>query len=221
MEIRVCFVPQPDEEPVERPAVPVTSAPRSTNIMTTSAVFPRRSARSRVIISPHRSRGGSENRPSWGGRRVGSVSCVPPKVGSDSRITTSDYQRGVLHISVADSGAGISEADQAKLFKGVVQFNPDKLQGGGGRYTPHTASFISFSPVQPPDCGFPLYVITHAHSFTVYPSAAALPAASVCSSARTSWTSTEGTSPSPPRGRDRGRSFASSCPCDAPARPLW
>jgi signal transduction histidine kinase len=33
---------------------------------------------------------------------------------------------------VTDSGAGISQSDQQKLFKGVVQFNPDKLQEGGG-----------------------------------------------------------------------------------------
>ena len=72
--------------------------------------------------------------PSARGRWAGLEGGVErPRVGSDSRITSSDYQRGVLHISVSDSGAGINAEDQAKLFKGVVQFNPDKLQGGGGR----------------------------------------------------------------------------------------
>eukprot|EP00597_Dinobryon_sp_UTEXLB2267_P000711 CAMPEP_0170070286 /NCGR_PEP_ID=MMETSP0019_2-20121128/8639_1 /TAXON_ID=98059 /ORGANISM="Dinobryon sp., Strain UTEXLB2267" /LENGTH=381 /DNA_ID=CAMNT_0010278535 /DNA_START=675 /DNA_END=1816 /DNA_ORIENTATION=- len=37
-----------------------------------------------------------------------------------------------LVLSVTDSGAGISKENQARLFKGVVQFNPGKLQGGQG-----------------------------------------------------------------------------------------
>jgi len=40
--------------------------------------------------------------------------------------------RGTFSLSVADSGAGISEENQQRLFKEVVQFNPEKLQGGGG-----------------------------------------------------------------------------------------
>jgi hypothetical protein len=40
--------------------------------------------------------------------------------------------RGTLHIHVTDSGAGISEENQKKLFNEIVQFNPEKLQGGGG-----------------------------------------------------------------------------------------
>eukprot|EP00607_Mallomonas_marina_P003130 CAMPEP_0182438702 /NCGR_PEP_ID=MMETSP1167-20130531/85964_1 /TAXON_ID=2988 /ORGANISM="Mallomonas Sp, Strain CCMP3275" /LENGTH=495 /DNA_ID=CAMNT_0024632193 /DNA_START=1112 /DNA_END=2599 /DNA_ORIENTATION=+ len=38
----------------------------------------------------------------------------------------------VLKIEVTDSGAGISPENQARLFKEIVQFNPGKLQGGGG-----------------------------------------------------------------------------------------
>ena len=38
----------------------------------------------------------------------------------------------MLHISVIDSGAGISAENQKKLFKEVIQFNPEKLQSGGG-----------------------------------------------------------------------------------------
>ena len=39
---------------------------------------------------------------------------------------------GALVISVVDTGAGMSEADQKRLFKGVVQFRPHELQAGGG-----------------------------------------------------------------------------------------
>jgi Histidine kinase-, DNA gyrase B-, and HSP90-like ATPase len=41
-------------------------------------------------------------------------------------------EQGCLEIVVSDSGAGISPENQKKLFKEVVQFNPEKLQGGGG-----------------------------------------------------------------------------------------
>ena len=39
---------------------------------------------------------------------------------------------GELVIEIKDSGAGISEANQKKLFNEVVQFNPELLQNGGG-----------------------------------------------------------------------------------------
>eukprot|EP00607_Mallomonas_marina_P009756 CAMPEP_0182420796 /NCGR_PEP_ID=MMETSP1167-20130531/5871_1 /TAXON_ID=2988 /ORGANISM="Mallomonas Sp, Strain CCMP3275" /LENGTH=656 /DNA_ID=CAMNT_0024597247 /DNA_START=640 /DNA_END=2610 /DNA_ORIENTATION=- len=38
----------------------------------------------------------------------------------------------MLKLDVTDSGAGISEENQKKLFKEVIQFNPGKLQKGGG-----------------------------------------------------------------------------------------
>ena len=39
---------------------------------------------------------------------------------------------GKLRIVVRDTGCGISEANQSKLFKEIVQFNPEVLQAGGG-----------------------------------------------------------------------------------------
>ena len=42
------------------------------------------------------------------------------------------FSIGMLYISVIDSGAGISTENQKKLFKEVIQFNPEKLQSGGG-----------------------------------------------------------------------------------------
>ena len=39
---------------------------------------------------------------------------------------------GKLIVSVTDTGAGISPQNQDRLFKEIVQFNPEKLQSGGG-----------------------------------------------------------------------------------------
>ena len=38
----------------------------------------------------------------------------------------------MLVIDFQDSGVGISAENQKRLFEEVVQFNPEKLQGGGG-----------------------------------------------------------------------------------------
>ena len=43
-----------------------------------------------------------------------------------------EVRLGQLVIIVTDSGPGISEANQQKLFRGVIQFDPEKNQGGGG-----------------------------------------------------------------------------------------
>lgn len=39
---------------------------------------------------------------------------------------------GKLVIVVTDTGAGISASNQKKLFNEIIQFNPEKLQAGGG-----------------------------------------------------------------------------------------
>ena len=41
---------------------------------------------------------------------------------------TADY----IRLAVTDNGAGISKENQAKLFKGIIQFSPGKLQEGKG-----------------------------------------------------------------------------------------
>ena len=41
-------------------------------------------------------------------------------------------QDDMLVIEVQDTGAGISPENQQRLFKEIVQFNPEKLQAGGG-----------------------------------------------------------------------------------------
>ena len=39
---------------------------------------------------------------------------------------------GKLVVVVIDNGPGISPENQKRLFKEIVQFNPELLQGGGG-----------------------------------------------------------------------------------------
>ena len=52
-------------------------------------------------------------------------------VSSASKIN-GEVRFGQLIIVVTDSGPGISEENQQKLFRGVIQFDPEKNQGGGG-----------------------------------------------------------------------------------------
>jgi signal transduction histidine kinase len=39
---------------------------------------------------------------------------------------------GNLVIVITDTGAGMTEDQQRRLFKEIIQFNPEKLQAGGG-----------------------------------------------------------------------------------------
>ena len=45
---------------------------------------------------------------------------------------TKNTINGLLVIVITDTGAGISIENQARLFKEVIQFSPEKLQAGGG-----------------------------------------------------------------------------------------
>lgn len=51
---------------------------------------------------------------------------TPLMMGQRSRRTS------VVYISVTDSGAGLSEEQQQKLFRQAVQFRANELQAGGG-----------------------------------------------------------------------------------------
>ena len=51
--------------------------------------------------------------------------------GDDSTAKSLSHS-GKLRIVVTDTGAGISEANLQRLFKEIVQFNPEVLQAGGG-----------------------------------------------------------------------------------------
>ena len=54
--------------------------------------------------------------------------CIKTK----SPITETDSVNGKLVLIITDTGAGISDENQKRLFKEIVQFNPEKLQSGGG-----------------------------------------------------------------------------------------
>ena len=51
---------------------------------------------------------------------------------NDNANNNSDYVQGKLRMVVTDTGAGISSSNQQKLFREIVQFNPEVLQAGGG-----------------------------------------------------------------------------------------
>jgi len=56
-----------------------------------------------------------------------------PKEGSGSdKVVDDPGVPGFLVVDVVDTGAGISPENQQKLFKEIVQFQPEKLQAGGG-----------------------------------------------------------------------------------------
>ena len=50
----------------------------------------------------------------------------------DANIDPPLWRRGRLIIDVKDSGTGMLEKDYSRLFKEIVQFNPEVLQAGGG-----------------------------------------------------------------------------------------
>ena len=60
------------------------------------------------------------------------ASDVMKRTTETEKINETLEQSGMLVIEVQDSGAGISFENQARLFKEIVQFSPEKLQAGGG-----------------------------------------------------------------------------------------
>lgn len=91
--------------------------------------------RSNYIVA--KSRGGSKS----GRNSVNYPNITPNRTDSHdkdmTKFSTIDNDKsgvihGVLRIEVVDTGAGISEANLRRLFKEVVQFNPEVLQAGGG-----------------------------------------------------------------------------------------
>ena len=53
-------------------------------------------------------------------------------LSSKTQSTVSEVTSGRLRIVVTDTGAGISQENLVRLFKEIVQFNPEVLQAGGG-----------------------------------------------------------------------------------------
>ena len=64
------------------------------------------------------------------------LSCVSAPNAASSPImdvcAPKQVHTGWLVLELTDDGAGISPENQTRLFKEVVQFHPEKLQGGGG-----------------------------------------------------------------------------------------
>jgi two-component system, sensor histidine kinase len=84
--------------------------------------------------------GSAEDSPHW--RKTGSLMKILNRrklssiaILSDNTAPNESIQaglRGKLVVVVTDTGAGISEENQKRLFNEIVQFNPEKLQAGGG-----------------------------------------------------------------------------------------
>ena len=110
--------------------------------------------------------------------------------------------KGMLYISVTDSGAGISTENQKKLFKEIVQFNPEKLQ------------VVSFT--------FILFYLLNFYFICFYLPVyrEAADQGSVCTSARASLICTKGLSLCSRKAKGWVVLSRSSCPCNNPLRRL-
>jgi len=136
-----------------------------------------------------------------------------PKEGSGSdKVADDPGVPGFLVVDVVDTGAGISLENQQKLFKEIVQFQPEKLQGR----CPTSSSAPSPLPSRPccvsrTDCSRPPLL---AVSYTMVQRAAAL--GWVCGSRKASWTCTAGASACIPRARAAAAPSRCGCPCTWP-----
>ena len=110
--------------------------------------------------------------------------------------------KGMLYISVTDSGAGISTENQKKLFKEIVQFNPEKLQ------------VVSFT--------FILFYLLNFYFICFYLPVyrEAADQGSVCTSARASLICTKGLSLCSRKAKGWEVLSRSSCLCNNPVRRL-
>ena len=121
--VRACFVPT---ETIE------TNVITSINKKTTNKDNKRGSIMSEqwllpvLRLKPLQSQGSTNSNDA-------AVACVDVENGGlcDHNVGTiaGDVQKGILRISVTDSGAGISPENQKRLFKEIIQFNPEILQG--------------------------------------------------------------------------------------------
>ena len=75
---------------------------------------------------------GSGQRSSSPSPRAGMVSLLQRKPVRIFSIDNPGYTKGKLIINVKDSGTGMAEEDYSRLFKEIIQFNPEVLQAGGG-----------------------------------------------------------------------------------------
>ena len=99
-----------------------------------STLIPVASQRSIVVSTGEGALDGSGN-----GRNVGAsvsqksaASAAASAVSAAASGCDTPLKEGRLVVEVVDTGAGISPENQKKLFKEIVQFNPEKLQAGGG-----------------------------------------------------------------------------------------
>ena len=119
--------------------------------------------------------GGSEasvRRVSKAHLREGAVAAAAAAVGM-----------GRLVVEVVDTGAGISPENQKKLFKEVIQFSPEKLQGA------RVISFVCYSPRSLLDSQSHTCTNTHTPTLIAFPLLSQLAVALVwgCGSPRVSW----------------------------------
>jgi hypothetical protein len=134
--VRVCFVEDDaEEEDLKAPSSHANSKRSGRGDTTTRAVL-RKVSNLMSPLTPRRVHSmGSINAKSRKSNKAFHVGVRGPAASSEKSGLSGlgpGAKRGMLRISVMDSGAGISKENQKRLFKEIVQFSPEKLQAGGG-----------------------------------------------------------------------------------------